>query len=137
MRSIEYIVLERAKQLVTQGWTTEEFAVKRNGHSCDPLHPKAARFCLGGAILRAAAELFGETSAGEVGNLSMRVIMAQTNARELVERANHLTTIEEFNDEAESKEEVIAACNRALRWRDPPRDHLRLPTLVATLAWPV
>jgi hypothetical protein len=135
MRAIEYVVLERAKQLVIQGWITEEYAVKRNGHSCDPLHPKAAKFCLGGAILRAAAEVFGE-DVPSIGDLSLEALTAHTRARELVEDANHLATIEDFNDNAESKHEVIAACDKALKWRGPP-ERPTLAKLVARLelAW--
>jgi hypothetical protein len=113
MRSIEYIVVARAKQLVEQGWITGGQAVMRNGRPCNPLHPHAAKFCLGGAIVPAAAEILGDASAADISDLTMPTLVAQTRARKLVVAANNIATIELFNDSA-SKDAVLAACDRAL-----------------------
>jgi hypothetical protein len=119
MRPIEYVVLERAKRLVEKGWTRGRMAYKGDGEiECTPFDPEATGFCMGGALVRAAADVFGEC-AQSVADLSAQAMVAQTRARELIEAANCkevvVTTIERFNDRALTKDEVLAAFDRALR----------------------
>jgi len=120
MRSIEYIVLERAKQLVKKGWVAETYAVDKHGDDCDVLDPAAVAFCMGGAILRAAAEVFGD-NARSTGYLRLATVCTHAKARELVEaelpRHQRFTTIEEFNDPT-SKKRVVAAFDWVLKAKE-------------------
>jgi hypothetical protein len=122
MRSIEHVVLERAKRLVEQGWTCFRYAANEFDYDCELFDPHAAQFCTGAALLRAAVEVVGETEARSMGGLSLKARLAHSRARELLEHANKLTTtIEAYNDGA-TKEEVLAAFDRALAFdRTPER----------------
>jgi hypothetical protein len=122
MRSIEYVVLERAKRLVENGWTCFRYAVNEFDYDCELFDAHAAQFCTGAALLRAAVEVVGETEARSIGKLSLKTVVAHSQARELLEQANKLTTtIEAYNDGA-TKEEVLAAFDRALAFdRTPER----------------
>jgi hypothetical protein len=55
-------VVERARGYVAvrSHWTRYALALTRNNRDCDPLDPRAARFCAFGALVRASFELTGD-----------------------------------------------------------------------------
>jgi hypothetical protein len=115
MRHIDHVILERAKQLVEQGWVKGRQAETQWGANCSPLSEEAVRFCMGGAVVRAAADIFGATDLKRIRNAEARV-------RRLLKAANseigfgilNPNTIERFNDRA-TKKEVLAAFDEALK----------------------
>ena len=114
MRHIDHVILERAKQLVEQGWVQGRQAETKWGTNCSPMSKEAVRFCMGGAVVRAAAEIFGETDLNKISSAEARV-------RRLLKAANseigfgifYRNTIERFNDRA-TKKEILAAFDKAL-----------------------
>ena len=54
-------VLERARELIEQGWTTGTMAREANGSPCSYASPYAVRWCANGALWQAAIETPGPT----------------------------------------------------------------------------
>jgi hypothetical protein len=115
MRHIDHVILERAKQLVEQGWVQGRQAETTSGANCSPMSAQAVRFCMAGAVVRAAADIFGTTDLKKISSAEARV-------RRLLKAANseigfgifNRNTIERFNDRA-TKEQVLAAFDKALK----------------------
>jgi hypothetical protein len=116
MRQIDYVILEGAKRLVEQGWVQGRRAETESGVNCSPISEQAVKFCMAGAVVRAAADIFGVADAKRTRDAELRV-------RRLLKGANNEigfgllnpNTIERFNDRA-TKEEVLAAFDKALKF---------------------
>jgi hypothetical protein len=60
-------VIEGARAYVAYrgSWTRYTLAVTGNGRECEPVDPKAKRFCAYGALVRAAFDLTGDRAEAE------------------------------------------------------------------------
>lgn len=101
-------ILRGAAQLLREkGWTTHAFARLDNSFVVPWDYPHACRFCLSGAVQRAASDLHTSQEAASVA--VGRVVISRGYLRGTVR----------FNDEqARSVDDVIAIIDEAIAWLD-------------------
>ena len=98
-------ILERAAELVEQGWTQRTTARTASGNQCDSASPFACKWCAVGAIERAGCE-----------SRYSRTDKAVALVRDAVEpSAFPFQFLSEWNDErGRTQAEVVAAFRRAI-----------------------
>ncbi|KAB2938018.1 MAG: hypothetical protein K8F92_15660 [Hyphomicrobium sp.] len=61
-KSIERMVIERAIELLKQGWTDGPLAIDAKGRAVSPWSEKAVAWCAWGSLQRAALEVTGKVN---------------------------------------------------------------------------
>ena len=101
-------ILIGAKALILKGWCKNWSAVTCTGANVSPYDKRAVRWCLGGAIF-VAGRLFVNADSG--------CDPVVQEARRILEKILHYScSIERFNDEAKTKEEVVRALTEAISY---------------------
>jgi hypothetical protein len=96
-------VLKRTRELLESGWTRHTLARTKRGTVIWWANPKAARYCLNGALLRASKDLNMD------GLVYCRRVLDATLATVLLPPHRNDLSLEEFNDSKRtSKKDVLA-----------------------------
>lgn len=117
-RSQMDLMLARAAELLSdpKRWARRVGARNAKGRKCDPLSAEAVRWCLGGALFKAAYELTGDRD--RAAKMAVKCGCSALGCLGLIDEEGRLTCpgVEFFNDLA-THAEVLGRVNEALEGR--------------------
>lgn len=107
-------LLRHARGLIEEGWAREAFARTKNGRPCDVEDPKAARFCLWGALHRTEVDL--PLASGRVKDRAVEHLRTgiKRTGIQLYPSLQGPVSLISFNDNRSRKEPVLRAFDFAI-----------------------
>ena len=129
-------VLHGARDLIADPthWTQGKFARDKYSHEVDVFDPRADKFCLYGALDRAAATSTDELNATGSGRWRAGDLVAQ-RAHELFDTAT--TTVNDDGSRRECHAKVLKVLDETIRRsaRSTKRSHIKVGDFVRQLRW--